>query len=187
MTKPKAIGRHERYNRRVLFEERDPSGWVLKALRECANTVVSELSFLDEDTLDRIPADGEWCLKEVAAHVRDAEDLALRQMTAIIEGRRAVLPAWDIDLLPAERNYRSSDVGDLLMEFRQLRRETTDLLWSLTRADWRASGEHPYRGEVTVETLARELAQHDLEHLAEIRRLKHDLGVPAGSFEDDWR
>jgi hypothetical protein len=28
---------------------------------------------------------------------------------------------------------------------------------------------------VTVETIARELAQHDLEHLAEIRRLKHQL------------
>ena len=180
-------GQSGRYNRRVLFEERDPSGWVLKALRECANTVVSELSRLDDDALDRAPAEGEWCLKEIAAHVRDAEDLALRQMTAIIEGRRGALPAWDIDLLPAERNYRSFDVADLLMEFRHLRRETTELLWGLSGADWRSSGEHPYRGEVTIETLARELAQHDLEHLAEIRRLKNDLGVPAGSFDDDWR
>ena len=160
---------------------------MLKALRECGNTLVSELSLLDEDTLARTPAEGEWCLKEIAAHVRDAEDLALRQMNAIIEGRRGALPAWDIDLLPAERDYRSSDASDLLLEFRRLRRETTDLLWGLTGADWHSSGEHPYRGEVTLETLARELAQHDLEHLAEIRRLKHDLGVPAGRFDDDWR
>jgi len=181
-------GQSERYNRRVLFEERDSSGWVLKALRECANTVVSELSRLDDDTLARAAADGEWCLKEIAAHVRDAEELALRQMTAIIEGRRGALPAWDIDLLPAERDYRSSDVFDVLAEFRRLRSETTELLWGLTGADWRSSGEHPYRGQVTVEALARELAQHDLEHLAEIRRLKHDLGAaPAGALEDDWR
>ena len=180
-------GQSERYNRRVLFEERDPSGWVLKALRECANTVVSELSRLDDDTLGRAPAEGEWCLKEIAAHVRDAEDLALRQMTAISEGRRGALPAWDIDLLPAERDYRSSDIFDLLTEFRRLRSETTELLWGLRGPDWRSSGEHPYRGEVTMETLARELALHDLEHLAEIRRLKHDLAAPAAASGDDWR
>jgi hypothetical protein len=159
----------------VLFDERDSSGWVLKALRECANTVVRELSGLAEHELRRSPAEGEWCLKEVAAHLRDAEQLALRQMNAIAEGAHSTLPAWDIDLLPAERDYRSADLEDLLSELRELRQEMTYLLWGLDASDWRASAEHPYRGPVSVETLARELAQHDLEHLAEIRRLKHNL------------
>ncbi len=162
----------------MLADESGPAGWVLKALRECANSAVSELSFLDEDTVCRSPGEGEWCLKEVAAHLRDSEELALRQMTAIIEGDAGHLPAWDIDLLPAERDYRREDLGDLLTEFRDLRRQTTYLLWGLSDADWRSSGEHPYRGRITIETIARELAQHDLEHLAEIRRLKHAIQQP---------
>jgi hypothetical protein len=156
----------------MLLRQNDTSGWVLKALRECSNIVVRELSALDEDELLHSPGEGDWCLKEIAAHLRDAEELALRQMSAIAEGARRPLPAWDIDLFPAERNYRSADVGDLLSELRELRQETTYLLWGLDDADWHESAEHPYRGLVTIETLARELAQHDLEHLAEVRRLK---------------
>jgi DinB superfamily len=162
----------------MLLRQSDTSSWVLKALRECANTVVRELSGVGE---------GEWCLKEIAAHLRDAEELTLRQMNAIAEGARGPLPAWDIDLLPAERDYLSADLGDLLSELRERRQETTYLLWGLSDDEWSATGEHPFRGEVSIELLARELAQHDLEHLAEVRRLKHELAAPAGAFEDDWR
>ena len=154
----------------MLLRESDTSGWVLKALRECSNIVVRELSVLDEDALRWTPGEGDWCLKEIAAHLRDAEQLALRQMKAIAEGRTGQLPAWDIDLLPAERDYRSADLGDLLSELRELRQEVTYVLWDLD--DWQATADHPYRGQVTIETLARELAQHDLEHLAEVRRVK---------------
>lgn len=161
----------------MLADDRDPAGWVLKALRECANSAVSELSLLDEETLCRSPAEGEWCLKEIAAHLRDSEELAQRQIAAIIEGRPSQLPAWDIDLLPAERDYRAVDLGDLLSQFRDLRRETAYLLWGLTDDDWLATGDHPYRGSITVETIAHELAEHDLEHLAEIRRLKAGIAT----------
>ena len=146
----------------MLLRQSDSPGWVLKALRECANTVVRELSALDEDELLHSPIEGDWCLKEIAAHLRDAEELALRQMNAIAERARRPLPAWDIDLLPAERNYRSADLGDLLAELRDLRQETTYLLWGLDDAAWQESAEHPYRGRISIETLARELAQHDL-------------------------
>lgn len=172
-----ARGSKRRYNIGVILDEGDSSGWVLKALRECAYSVVSELSDLDEDDLCRRPGEGEWCLKEIAAHLRDAELLALRQMTAIAEGTQRPLPAWDVDVLPAECDYRSAEVFTLLRELRQLRQETTSILWSLSNADWRGSGEHPYRGDVTIETLARELAQHDLEHLWQIRQLKHGLAA----------
>jgi hypothetical protein len=156
----------------MLLRQSDASGWVLKALRECSNIIVRELWELDEDELRRSPGEGEWCLKEIAAHLRDAEQLAVRQMTAIAERAHGPLPAWDVDLLPAERDYRSADLGDLLSELRELRQETTYLLWGLDDPEWQASADHPYRGPVSIETLARELAQHDLEHLAEVRRLK---------------
>jgi hypothetical protein len=118
--------------------------------------------------------------------MRDAEDLALKQMTAIIERRRGALPAWDVDLLPNERDYRAQDLDDLLTALRGLRRETTQLLWSITDSDWSAPANHPFRGPITLGEIARELAQHDLEHLWQVRRLKHDLGAVASAREDDW-
>ena len=171
----------------MLLDRGDPQGFVLKALREAGNSFVSEMYGVDEDVLCRRPAEGEFCLKEIAAHMRDAEELALQQMTAIAGRSRRPLPAWDADLLPLERDYLSEDLMILLTEFRGLRRETTSLLWSVGDADWHATGTHPYRGEITLGQIAHELAQHDLEHLWQVRQLKHELGaVAAGNADDDW-
>jgi len=161
----------------MLLDRADPQGFVLKALREAGNSLVSEMYGVEEELLDVSLADGELCLKEIAAHIRDAEELALEQLTAIAEGGRRTLPARDVELLPLERDYRAEDVVVFLAEFRGLRRETTALLWSIGDAAWQASAPHPYRGEVTLCQIAQELAQHDLEHLWQVRRLKHELGA----------
>jgi hypothetical protein len=169
----------------VQVPERDPQGWVLKALREAGNSLVSEFYGVDEDALRRRPSDDEFCLKEIACHLRDAEELASRQITSLIEHPHRPLPAWDVDVLPLERDYRAADMREALAEFRELRRETTYALWGLTESDWRRSVKHPYRGEVTIETIARELAQHDLEHLWQVRRLKDGLDLRV-NVNDDW-
>ncbi len=163
-----------RYNG-VVMGEPDRQGWVLKALREAGNSLISELYDFDEESLVWRPAEGEWSLKEIAAHLRDAEELALAQFNAFVAGSSSALPAWDVDLLPQERDYQSEEIARVLASFRGMRRETTYLLWALAEADWQRSAEHPYRGPVTLGELARELAQHDLEHLWQVRQLKERL------------
>ena len=172
-----------RYNG-VVMEDPDRQGWVLKALREAGNSLISELYDIDEESLLWRPAEGEWSLKEIAAHLRDAEELALAQFNAFVAGSSSALPAWDVDLLPQERDYQSGEIARVLASFRGMRRETTYLLWALTEAEWRHSAEHPYRGPVTLGELARELAQHDLEHLWQVRQLKERLQEAASVRED---
>ena len=180
-----------RYNG-VVMEEPDRQGWVLKALREAGSSLLSELYDVDEESLVWRPAEGEWSLKEIAAHLRDAEELALAQFNAFVAGSfsalptgQAGLPAWDVDLLPQERDYQSGEIARVLASFRGLRRETTYLLWALTEADWQRSAEHPYRGPVTLGELARELAQHDLEHLWQVRQLKERLWEAVSAREEE--
>ena len=177
-----AGGEHPRYNSSVLGE-RDPQDWLLKALRETGNSLLAELHGIREDQLSWRSSDDEWSLKEIAAHLRDAEELALAQITAIAEGAPDLLPTWDIDVLPLERDYQAADSPALLAEFRRLRRETTYLLWALAEADWQRAGEHPYRGSLSLGQIARELAQHDLEHLWQVRQLKEQLAEAARSEE----
>jgi hypothetical protein len=157
----------------------------MKALREAGSTLMGEFAGLDEATLRHRPAEDELCLKEIAAHLRDAEELALLQLTGAVEEPERKLPHWDIEVLPFERDYRDMDVRRLLSEWRGLRGETTSMLWMLRQWEWRKPVTHPYRGEITVETIARELAQHDLEHLWQVRRLKFDLlEEPSAQNED---
>ena len=186
-----------RYNGRVL-EEGDPQepvlspelaegskGWLLKALREAGSSLLWELYGLDEEELRWRPGEGEWSLKEIAAHLRDAEELALAQLNAFVSLSPSPLPAWNVDLLPQERDYQGEEIAGLLASFRGMRRETTYLLWGLTEADWQRAAEHPYRGPVTLEEVARELAQHDLEHLWQVRQLKERLREAVPAREDD--
>lgn len=161
----------------------------MKALREAGNSIASELAGLDEATLLRHPSADELCLKEIAAHLRDAEELAVLQITSLIETPDKLVPVWDIDVLPAERDYRGDEMSRFLNEFRGLRRETTNLLWGLREYEWRRAGKHPYKGSITMEEIARTLAQHDLEHLWQVRRIKFDLDVRSRRRPrrgDDW-
>ena len=155
----------------------------MKALREAGGTLVSEFAGLDEAALRHRPAEDELSLKEIAAHLRDAEELALSQLTTASEEPDKRLPVWDIDVLPFERDYRDVDLRGVLGEVRNLRRQTTALLWMLRDWDWKREVTHPYRGEITIVMIARELAQHDLEHLWQVRRLKHALAANDG--DDD--
>jgi hypothetical protein len=166
-----------------VLEERDPQGWALKALHEAGNSLLSEFSGLDDGALRRRPADDEWSLIEIAAHLRDAEDLAAAQISAIAEGRPGRLPAWDVDILPFERDYRSADLRSLLADFRRLRRRNTYVLWGLAANQWETGAEHPYRGSVTLGQIARELAQHDLQYLWQVRDLKRRIDERARDTE----
>jgi hypothetical protein len=161
----------------VQLEEQDSLGWVMKALREAGNTVASELTGLDDEALMRRPSEDELSLKEIAAHLRDSEELAVAQITSLIESPEKAIPCWDVDVLPFERDYRYMRIERFLSEFRNLRRETTSLLWTVHSHEWRRPAKHPYKGEVTLEEIARSLAQHDLEHLWQVRRLKHEFDV----------
>ena len=107
-------------------------------------------------------------------------------MTSLVESKQKAVPVWDVDVLPLERDYRSYSLRRLLTEFRNLRRETTYLLWGLDESDWKRPGKHPYKGSITLEEIARGLAQHDLEHLWQARKIKYDLGVEESTSRDSW-
>jgi len=150
--------------------------WVLKALREAGDELIDQFYGAGEKELRRRPQDDEWSLKEMAGHLRDNEELALEQMRLMAGEEGPELPARDVDALPLERDYRSADVQELLGAFAGFRRQTYRLLSSLAPEDWGRCGRHPYRGEVTIAEIARELAEHDLGHLWQARRLREALG-----------
>lgn len=147
--------------------------WVLKALREIVNELVEEIYGLGSAVEEWRPSADEWSLREIVAHLHAYEKLAQTQIEHLISGRTMPLPLWDV-----ESPRSDESVGTLshqLRAFVRVRRQTTMLLWELMPDEWRRQGEHPYRGWVSVGQIARELAEHDLEHLWQIRRYKQTL------------
>ena len=161
--------------------EYDESRWLLKALRETAHELGSQLWGLDEDDLRWRPAEDGLCLKEIAAHLRDCEEHFVRTLEAIAYQEAPCVAAFDADALVLERDYRESDVYETLEELERLRYRSVNLLWNLEDDQWEQTGAHPYLGPVSIARLAREQSQHDLEHLWRVRRLREALAerVPA--------
>lgn len=151
--------------------------------------MIAEVRGLDDAALTLQPVDGDLCIKELVAHLRDAGDLALRQVLSIAEHPNRPVPVWDTDILVMERDYRSAEISAILREFRDTRMELSAHLWSLSGPEWETPARHPYRGEVDIGTIASELARHDLEHLWDIRKIKAHLpgSVRVSGEWDEYR
>jgi hypothetical protein len=149
----------------------------MKAVREMAGELYRQFSGVHEKGLRWRPGPREWCLKEIAAHMRDAEILYQRQIETIVNGfsTPARLPHEPLDVLPSERGYRGEDLQHFLYEYEAAREETVWLLYTLDEDDWLRTGLHPYRGEISVYDIARELHEHDLQHLNQARITREAL------------
>jgi hypothetical protein len=149
--------------------------WMLKALHEAADELQRQLPGLSEEDLRRRPAPGEWSLKEIAAHLRDAEACFLERLQLIVSQDEPRLPDIDVDVYVLERDYQSLDLYEVLLEFAQLRQRSTSLLWSLEPSEWEREGLHPYRGRLSIMQVARDMNEHDLGHLWQVRRLRRQI------------
>ena len=149
--------------------------WMLKALHEAADELQSQLLGLSEEDLCRRSAPGEWSLKEIAAHIRDAEACFLERLRLIAEEDEPELPDIDVDAYVLERDYQRLDLYEVLQEFAQLRQRSSSLLWSLEPFEWEREGLHPYRGRLSIMQVARDMNEHDLGHLWQVRRLRQQI------------
>lgn len=155
--------------------ERDQSHWLLKALRETTHELESQVWRLaHEPPASRPPGNAEQSATELAAHLGDCEERFLQRLRAVAAQDGADIGAFD----PEGLESSAPDCGflALLERFEALRRQTMDLLWMLAPADWRRSGRHPYLGRVSLTDLVREMHEHDLAHLWEVRRALESHG-----------
>jgi hypothetical protein len=110
------------------------------------------------------PAEGEWCAKEVLAHLTLCE----RQGFA---GRIREIVAADNPSLratgPADRAC-GNDLAAMLAAFAAQRVASVELVRSLNPADLERAGIHERVGRLTVDDLIHEWVHHDRAHLKQI-------------------
>jgi hypothetical protein len=156
----------------------DPA-FLLKALGEAGGELQRAFYGIPERELQREaghPDEG-WCLLAIPYHVKEVERGVQEQLSTILTSRRPGIRNVDFDDIPFREDFIEEDVEELLEEFHYLRRRSTYLLWDIDERDWNRTGEHPYRGQVSVLQLAREMYQHDLEHLWQARRMMDALAA----------
>jgi hypothetical protein len=155
----------------ATFLDERPVEAILASTPEALRTLLDRIG---ETEVETRPAPGKWSASEIACHLADCElvfGFRLRQTLA--ENNPTIQP-FDQDKWAA--NYQGIDGERALQVFTALRGWNLQLIQSAMPAAANRTMNHPERGTMTFETVIETMAGHDLNHLAQLRRI---AGVPA--------
>jgi hypothetical protein len=118
---------------------------------------------------DEKPAPGKWSAAEIVAHLADCETVfAFRMRQTLAEDGHTIQP-FDQDLWAAQ--YPGVSAALALETFSAVRKWNLRLIRAVMPAAAGKTVTHPERGAMTFQTIIETMAGHDLNHLAQLRRL----------------
>ena len=147
----------------------DPQA-ALARLRSTARDLVAPTSGASAERLGREVDDDEWSPAVVLAHLADAELVYSVRIRMALTADRPYLPAFDERVWVRRFAELEDDPKQSLARWRVLRDQNVKLLESLEDEEWKLSGVHAERGELSVAQMADLLAKHDTDHLDQIRQ-----------------
>lgn len=140
--------------------------------------VVAELRALGDDASFH-PAPGEWCAKEVAGHLIEAERRGFAGRIRLFlasDGPDTI--AWDQDAVERERQDCRRDPNALAEELRTLRAESAALVRALRPDQLSRWGTHPKVGRLAINDLLHEWIHHDRNHARQLMAVTQERVYP---------
>ena len=123
------------------------------------------------DRIRERPSPADWSVLETAGHLLDAEVACTGRYRWIIAHDEPPLPGYDQELW-VERLRHNEDDPEELLDFFEAMRKANLALWDRSSEEERARvGIHAERGPESFDLLFSLYAGHDLNHLAQARRL----------------
>jgi len=126
---------------------------------------------LTSSQLAKRPAPDKWSIQEIIQHLADTEMVMGCRARWIAFEEHPTLVPFDQEKWAAGRVREKEPLPETLERFRLLRRAQIRMFRQAPKADYRRTGFHPERGEVSLREQLETVAGHDLNHLAQIRRL----------------
>ena len=108
-------------------------------------------------------------MAEVLSHLADAEIALAFRIRKIAAEPRQALVAWDQDRWADGGGYRRTPPREALATFAAVRRSNLAYVGRLSAAQKKEHGRHPEYGRLTIPQMLAHWAEHDLNHLAQIR------------------
>ena len=141
---------------------------LIKDLIDSQKRIVTILTAY-ADRQDWRPKEGEWSLREIAAHLATAErECFLDRIQRISSGENPDLAYYQ----DTGRDFGDVDLIESLEKWQATRHEIIMLIRSLPDSAWKLTGNHAHRGPIDVADVLRITLEHDVEHLIV---LKQDL------------
>lgn len=173
-------GNCPRCNRQPRTFQRFPPVFWLEAmdpletvqwLEKTPKTVKELISGLSEEDLSREVIEGEWGIREILTHLRDAQgvldfrvNLLIKEDAPIIESKAVF--EW------AKSESGSPDTSiDIFETYHASRLKTLRALQGIALKDWWREGRHEEFGKISIKQQTSYFATHELTHIPQIESL----------------
>lgn len=144
---------------------------ILAKLEEVSEQLSEEVRDLDNEDVSFNSDVDDWSVKQVVAHLRDAERIYAQRIKRILAEEEPFLQAFNPDELAEERKYQDEDWAEVRSAFEEARKANIEALHTLTPAQWLKGGIHQERGRINLRDIAQALVSHSEEHLEQIRHV----------------
>ena len=139
---------------------------IALVLETSGNAFAGLLRSLSRKVASWRPTPDEWCVNECVGHIVEAEKRGFAGRIRIMLGANEPrLETWDAAEVARARKDCERTPEQLLAEFEPIRRESVELVRSLSADQLERGGLHPDVARLSVNDLLHEWLHHDANHL----------------------
>jgi hypothetical protein len=145
---------------------------LLERFRRGAELLAVIMTGVFGEEEDFTPAPGKWSVRQIMAHLADAELVGGHRFRQVIAEDHPTLTGYDQEAWARRLGYENRKPKNSLETFRRLRAENYELLKSLPETDFERTGNHTERGSVTLGDLLETYVRHAESHAAQVERIR---------------
>jgi hypothetical protein len=123
---------------------------------------------------DFVAAPGKWSVRQIVAHLADAELVGAHRFRQVIAEDNPTLIGYDQDKWTANLDYPRRKPKTSLETFRRIRGENYELLKGLPEEAFERAGNHTERGRETLRQLLEGYAGHAESHARQLQEIREE-------------
>jgi len=117
-------------------------------------------------------APGKWSIRQIVAHLADAEMVGAHRFRQVIAEDHPTLIAYDQDAWVRNLDYARRKPKQSLETFRRIRAENYELLKALPPAAFERTGNHSQNGTMTLVQMLEGYAGHAESHARQLQAIR---------------
>lgn len=145
---------------------------LVEALRTLPRDLAEALRGVTEIEATFRSSPASWCIKEIVGHLRDAAEVYHKRIYMMSTQTDPILESYDQEAFVIEHAYMTRSIDEMVRELSEWRADTVRLLTTLVNWNWARSGQHTERGRTSIRQIVEHMAEHEAEHLRDIRALR---------------
>jgi uncharacterized damage-inducible protein DinB len=154
---------------------------IIERFRRSPELLAVVLTGVFGEEEDFAVAPGKWSIRQIVAHLADAELVFAHRFRQVIAEENPTLVAFDQDAWARNLDYTRRKPKASLETFRRTRAENHELLKDLPESAFARTGNHTERGPLTLRRMVELAAEHAEAHARQAQTIRQVYKEAKGS------